>query len=47
MEPDYVVLGGGGVDELGELPDGCRRGANENAFAGGFLLWGPGSGLSI
>jgi polyphosphate glucokinase len=39
MEPDEVVLGGGGVDELDELPEGCRRGANENAFLGGFRLW--------
>jgi predicted NBD/HSP70 family sugar kinase len=41
MEPDEVVLGGGGVQELEELPDGCRRGANENAFLGGFRLWDP------
>ena len=46
MEPDEVVLGGGGVDELDELPPGCRRGANENAFLGGFRLWDPDSGLS-
>lgn len=47
MEPDYVVLGGGGVAELGELPNGYRRGDNENAFAGGFKLWDPAAGLSI
>jgi polyphosphate glucokinase len=41
MEPDEIVLGGGGVDELEELPDGCRRGENENAFLGGFRLWDP------
>ena len=41
LEPDEVVLGGGGVDELDELPPGCRRGANENAFLGGFRLWDP------
>jgi polyphosphate glucokinase len=41
MEPDYVVLGGGGAAELDELPPGCRRGANENAFLGGFRLWDP------
>lgn len=41
MEPDDVVLGGGGVDELAELPPGCRRGDNENAFVGGFRLWDP------
>ena len=41
MEPDEVVLGGGGVDELDKLPPGCRHGANENAFLGGFRLWDP------
>ena len=41
MEPEEVVLGGGGVDELDDLPPGCRRGANENAFLGGFRLWDP------
>ena len=41
MEPDEVVLGGGGVSELDELPPGCRHGANENAFLGGFRLWDP------
>ena len=41
MEPDEVVLGGGGVDDLESLPNGCRRGVNENAFLGGFRLWDP------
>lgn len=41
MGPDDVVLGGGGVDKLDELPEGCRRGENENAFLGGFRLWDP------
>ena len=41
-QPDEVVLGGGGVKELDELPSGCREGANENAFLGGFRLWDPG-----
>jgi polyphosphate glucokinase len=41
MEPDEVVLGGGAVDDLDELPEGSRRGANENAFVGGFRLWNP------
>jgi polyphosphate glucokinase len=41
MEPDEIVLGGGAVDDLDELPDGCRRGENENAFLGGFRLWDP------
>jgi glucose-6-phosphate isomerase len=39
LEPDYVVLGGGNVRHLDDLPDGVRRGDNQNAFAGGFRLW--------
>ena len=39
MEPDYVVIGGGNVDDLKELPPNARRGSNENAFTGGFRLW--------
>lgn len=38
-QPDYVVIGGGNVNLLDELPPGCRRGANANAFKGGFRLW--------
>jgi polyphosphate glucokinase len=41
MEPDYVILGGGDVTELDELPPNCRRGENTNAFIGGFRLWEP------
>lgn len=41
MQPDYVVLGGGEADELEQLPEGCRRGSNDNAFVGGFRLWEP------
>ncbi len=36
---DYVVIGGGKVAKLAELPDGIRRGSNDNAFVGGFRLW--------
>lgn len=39
LEPDYVVLGGGNVRHLDELPEGARRGDNQNAFIGGFRLW--------
>ncbi|WP_321476648.1 ROK family protein [uncultured Paludibaculum sp.] len=39
LEPDDVVLGGGNVRQLKELPAGCREGDNANAFAGGFRLW--------
>lgn len=39
LEPDEVVLGGGNVKKLKELPPGCRAGDNDNAFRGGFRLW--------
>jgi glucose-6-phosphate isomerase len=39
LEPDYIVLGGGNVHHLDELPPGVRRGDNHNAFAGGFRVW--------
>lgn len=39
MQPDYVVIGGGGVKELDELPPNARRGDNTCAFRGGFRLW--------
>jgi polyphosphate glucokinase len=39
MEPDYVVLGGGGAMHLDELPPNSRRGGNDNAFVGAFRLW--------
>ena len=41
MQPDYIVIGGGGAKELDELPPNSRRGANMNAFVGGFRLWQP------
>src|SRR5271157_318752 len=39
LEPDDVVIGGGNVKKLKEVPKGCRRGDNANAFRGGFRLW--------
>lgn len=39
LEPDEVVIGGGNVRHLKELPPRCRAGDNANAFAGGFKLW--------
>jgi polyphosphate glucokinase len=39
LQPDDVVLGGGNVKKLKELPPGCRAGDNANAFQGGFRLW--------
>ena len=37
---DYIVLGGGNVKKLDELPPACRMGDNSNAFLGGIRLWG-------
>jgi len=39
LQPDDVVLGGGNVEYLDELPMLARRGDNLNAFTGGFRLW--------
>ncbi|MBZ9989755.1 ROK family protein [Mesorhizobium sp. BH1-1-5] len=39
LQPDYVVIGGGNVDKLDELPEKSRRGDNTRAFEGGFRLW--------
>jgi predicted NBD/HSP70 family sugar kinase len=39
LEPDYIVLGGGNVNRIKNLPPATRRGNNRNAFIGGFRLW--------
>ena len=39
LEPDDVVLGGGNVKKLTELPPGCGAGDNGDAFLGGCRLW--------
>jgi polyphosphate glucokinase len=39
MMADYVVLGGGSVKQLDELPDGFRRGHNRTVVEGGRKLW--------
>jgi polyphosphate glucokinase len=39
LEPDDIVLGGGNVRKLKELPPGCRAGDNANSFVGGSRLW--------
>lgn len=36
---DYVVLGGGNAKKLEEIPEGCRRGGNHNAYFGGLRMW--------
>ncbi|WP_075182357.1 ROK family protein [Pantoea sp. 1.19] len=37
--PDYVVVGGGNIHHLRDLPTYVRRGDNDNAFSGGIRLW--------
>jgi polyphosphate glucokinase len=39
LAADYVVLGGGNIKKLKEVPRGARLGNNDNAFKGGFRLW--------
>jgi polyphosphate glucokinase len=39
LEPEYVVLGGGNIKYLKQLPPGASPGKNENAFEGGFRMW--------
>ena len=43
LEPDYVMLGGGNADKIGNLPRKVRLGVNINAFEGGFRLWKKGA----
>jgi len=48
FRPDYIVIGGGNVELLKALPEGTRRGSNENAFIGGARLWKqPPSGTKV
>jgi predicted NBD/HSP70 family sugar kinase len=44
---EYVVIGGGNVKRLQELPEGAYRGDNENAFVGGALIWGGPDSLRL
>lgn len=36
---DYVLLGGGNAGKVDPLPEGARRGGNDDAFTGGIRLW--------
>ncbi len=42
LQPDEVVLGGGNAKKLKKMPPLCRAGDNDNAFLGGFRMWGEG-----
>ena len=46
LELDDVVIGGGNVNKLDQMPPGCRVGGNEFAFRGGLLLWEEGRKIS-
>jgi polyphosphate glucokinase len=39
LQPTDIVIGGGNVKKLKELPPNTRAGDNDNAFTGGFRLW--------
>jgi 6-phosphogluconate dehydrogenase len=39
LEPDDIVIGGGNVKKLDDLPPGSRAGDNNDAFLGGFRVW--------
>jgi polyphosphate glucokinase len=39
LQAEYVVIGGGNAKKLEELPEGCRRGGNHNAYFGGLRMW--------
>jgi polyphosphate glucokinase len=39
LQLDDVVIGGGNVKKLDELPPPARAGSNELAFLGGFRMW--------
>jgi hypothetical protein len=39
FQADYFVVGGGNAKKLKELPEGCRRGGNHNAYFGGLRMW--------
>ena len=46
IDVDDVVLGGGQVKKLKNLPKNCRAGSNGNAFIGGFKLWDKSGGTT-
>ena len=45
LEPTDVVIGGGNVKKLKDLPPDTRAGDNANAFQGGFRLWEDGGAI--
>ena len=47
LEPEDVVLGGGNVHKLKQLPARCRAGDNGNALLGGLRLWKSGRAVAL
>jgi len=47
LEPSDVVIGGGNVHKLKQLPSGCRASNEANAFTGGFRLWAKAGGKRV
>lgn len=45
LEPSDVMIGGGNVHKLKQLPPGCRASNETNAFTGGFRLWANAAGV--
>ena len=43
--PEYIVIGGGNVKKLKDLPEGARAGENTHAFLGGLRVWEEGGGM--
>lgn len=42
--PDHFKLGGGNAKHIEQLPEGCERGDNQDAFRGALRLW-PGTDM--
>jgi polyphosphate glucokinase len=47
FQVDEIVLGGGNVKHLKELPADARIGGNARAFQGGFRIWGATHGADL
>ncbi len=46
FEPDSIVIGGGNVSKLDQLPPNVLLGSNGNAFIGGFRSWERDDGVT-
>ena len=46
LQPTDLVIGGGNVNKLKNLPPNTRAGDNHNAYTGGFRLWEEGGPIN-